>query len=422
MRKRIATMIGTLASLVLLYCILFTSLQVTMNSSLFLQQEYKKLNLTRAVGMSNDDIVASTKCLVDYMEGRVDSIDIMVTVNGEETLMYTDEQEVSHMADVRVLYQRFRTYRDYGVLAALLLYLFAAVLSIRTAPHSIAMGYVIGAFILLAAIGFVGTWAALDFTRFWTFFHTSLFWNDDWLFDPATSRMINILPEQFFSDIILAFAIMALAVVVLLLIAALLLLHGERKRKKAAREEYLAAKKAKNAARKAEAAEASDNADKESLPLEGKVTATPPDEVDSTKAPDNADTQAPSVSSTDTSLYDQTAHSAVCLHASQPEGGYTSDEVDPAEADEKSLPCVRGGAEQGEAVGLSTPESSAMAPTEAPDNADTQATTPQPPTAAAPLAQGSLNNDDAATESLPLEGKVTATPSDEVAPSGEADA
>lgn len=242
MRKRFASLIGTLASLILIFCILFTALQVTMNSDFIIRQEYKKLGIAHEVGMSYEDVVASCEQLIYYMEGTVDSIDIEVTVNGQRTLMYTDPQEISHMVDVQLLYQTFRSYRDYGVLAALVLYLIAALISIRTAPHSIAVGYCTGGFITLLAAGFAGTWAFLDFTSFWTFFHESLFWNDDWLFPPS-SRMIQILPEMFFSDIILYFALISAVALLLLFFIALIMLSSEKKQKKAAQEEYILKKK-----------------------------------------------------------------------------------------------------------------------------------------------------------------------------------
>ena len=119
MRKRFAIMLSTLASIVLILCILFTALQLTINNRTFLEYEYGRLSLAREMGMSNNDLIASCQRLIDYMEGRVDSIDITVTVDGEQTLMFDQQQEVSHMRDVRTIYQACRTMRDFGVLLAL---------------------------------------------------------------------------------------------------------------------------------------------------------------------------------------------------------------------------------------------------------------------------------------------------------------
>ena len=266
MRKRFAVMLSTLASIVLILCILFTALQLTINDKNFIEYEYARLSLSRQMGVSNLDLVSSCERLIDYMEGRVDSIDIQVTVNGEQVLMFEQEQEISHMADVRLLYQRFRTFRDFGVLLALVLYLLGAVLHIRSAMHTLASGYVYGAFVIALFAGFLGTWAALDFSNFWTFFHRMLFWNNDWLFDASTSRMINMLPEQFFSDVILRMAILAGVAFVLLLVASAVALASIRKKRRLAREKAIAARrKARQARQQADGrgAEASDAASAE---------------------------------------------------------------------------------------------------------------------------------------------------------------
>lgn len=266
MRKRFAVMLSTLASIVLILCILFTALQLTINDKNFIEYEYARLSLSREMGVSNLDLVSSCERLIDYMEGRVDSIDIQVTVNGEQVLMFEQEQEISHMADVRLLYQRFRTFRDFGVLLALVLYLLGAVLHIRSAMHTLASGYVYGAFVIALFAGFLGTWAALDFSNFWTFFHQMLFWNNDWLFDASTSRMINMLPEQFFSDVILRMALLAAVAFVLLLVVSAVALASIRKKRRLAREKAIAARrKARQARQQADVrgAEASDAASAE---------------------------------------------------------------------------------------------------------------------------------------------------------------
>ncbi|MEJ6348671.1 TIGR01906 family membrane protein [Holzapfeliella sp. He02] len=41
--------------------------------------------------------------------------------------------------------------------------------------------------------------AVLNFDTFFVIFHETLFSNKDWLFDPATDPIINVLPESFFA-------------------------------------------------------------------------------------------------------------------------------------------------------------------------------------------------------------------------------
>ena len=143
------------------------------------------------------------------------------------------------------------------MLLALVLYLLGAVLHIRSAMHTLASGYVYGAFVIALFAGFLGTWAALDFSNFWTFFHQMLFWNNDWLFDASTSRMINMLPDQFFADVIVRMAALAGAAFLALLAASAAALYNIRKKRRAARARALARRRAarRQAQKGAEAAQ-----------------------------------------------------------------------------------------------------------------------------------------------------------------------
>jgi integral membrane protein (TIGR01906 family) len=202
MRKFISVTMATLASILLIMIVAFTSIGFVVNDETFVNNEFTKLAVGSKMGVSNLDLVTSFSRLVDYMEGNAEDINVLVTINGEQTQMFDYPQEAEHMTDVREIYTSIASYRDVGVLVMLILFLFAAVVNFRKAPRYLAQGYLSGAFVLLLIFGFLGTWAALDFTNFWTFFHEMLFWNDLWLFDGTQSRMINMLPEQIFSDII----------------------------------------------------------------------------------------------------------------------------------------------------------------------------------------------------------------------------
>ncbi|NLI53212.1 MAG: DUF1461 domain-containing protein [Clostridiales bacterium] len=253
MRKLISVGMATIASLLLILIVLFTSIGLVINDETFINNEFTKLAISAKMGVSNADLVKSFGRLVDYMEGDADDINVEVTVNGETSQMFDYPQEAEHMADVRQIYMTIASYRDVGVLVMLILFLFAAVVHFRKAPQYLAQGYLSGSFVFLLVFGFLGTWAALDFSNFWTFFHEMLFWNDLWLFDSTQSNMINMLPEQVFQDIIARVGLYAgaviLVLIVLSIIAMVLSSDGYKRRRaiaqarKKAREDAVAARK-----------------------------------------------------------------------------------------------------------------------------------------------------------------------------------
>lgn len=243
--KRLAVVLAAAASILLILIILFSTLQLVINNETFINNEFTKIGVSDSMGMSNIDLVRSMQRLVGYMEGSVSTIDIEVTVNGEKVQMFELEQEKQHMADVRVLWQSVRQMRDVGLLAMLILYLISVVLGFRYALTTLSKGYLYGAFVTLLFFGFFGAWAALDFSSFWTMFHESLFWNDLWLFDVTTSRMINMLPEQYFADIVGRTAAYTGIAAGSILAAAVFCLVALRRKRDLARAEKLRRKQVK---------------------------------------------------------------------------------------------------------------------------------------------------------------------------------
>lgn len=53
----------------------------------------------------------------------------------------------------------------------------------------------------------IGIIAAMDFDQFFVMFHEVLFRNSDWMFDPVADPIINVLPEEFFEQLIFMFFI-----------------------------------------------------------------------------------------------------------------------------------------------------------------------------------------------------------------------
>lgn len=248
MRKFLSVGMATLASILLILILVFTSIGFVVNDKTFINNEFTKLAISSKMGMTNTDLVDSFNLLVDYMEGDAKDINIEVTINGEKKQMFDYEQEVEHMADVRQIYTTIASYRDVGVLVMLILFLFAAVVHFRMAPQYLAQGYLSGSFVFLLIFGFLGTWAALDFSNFWTFFHEMLFWNDLWLFDGTQSRMINMLPEQIFADIIARIGVYSGAIIIVLIVLSIVALVLSSERYKRGRAIAQARKKARETA------------------------------------------------------------------------------------------------------------------------------------------------------------------------------
>lgn len=206
-----AAALAFLAALLLILAMLFTSLQLVMHDEDYFYNRYEAYGTADMIGISTEDITRALMQLVYYMEGDVPSIDLTVTEDGQEVSMYNDRERL-HMVDVQVLYQSFRTLRNFAVPAAAVLLIAAgAMLEKGSRLRIFAKAYLFGLHAYALVIGALGVWVAVDFTGFWIKFHHVFFTNDLWILSYATDRMIRICPEQLFNDIVVRFALQFIA-------------------------------------------------------------------------------------------------------------------------------------------------------------------------------------------------------------------
>ena len=165
----------------------------------FYESEYAKLDTAREMGMSHAGLMEATDVLLDYLRDRRDGLDLQTTVNGQTVEMF-DDREKAHMEDVRSLYRAAMTAARAAAAAsavlALALFLFAK-RHRKTALRGVLAGFGIFGLLLAAA----AVYAAADFYHFWRSFHELLFDNDLWELYPD-ERLIQMVPQQFFSDLV----------------------------------------------------------------------------------------------------------------------------------------------------------------------------------------------------------------------------
>ena len=232
MRKTVSVTLLALGFLLLLFCVAFTVVQLTAAETAWFEQEFTELALADEMGMTLGDLGASVRTLVSYMNGQTQTIDLLVTVNGQQVRMFDLDIEIVHMREVRDLWQWFVGARNVGLLFVAVLILLGVVLDGKDALRNVCVGYfwALGVFLVLAA--FVGTWAAINFDSFWTAFHRLIFpSSENWLL-PSSSRMIQMLPSELFHDLVMRMGgrMLILFLPVAVLCAVLLMLRQRKLR------------------------------------------------------------------------------------------------------------------------------------------------------------------------------------------------
>ncbi len=206
--KNLQRLAGGLAGLSLILILLITAIEIAAYSDYsYYEREYSRLGVLNTVPMEMDDLMDVTKEMMSYLRGGRKDLQVITTIGGEE-MEFFNEQEKVHMEDCRNLFTGAILLRRICLAVLLLSIAFLlyggmkdpsgswlSVLS-RTLPGTFQrLSLAVLGLSLVLAILF-----ASDFTSCFTVFHQIFFRNDLWLFDPAVSRLINIVPEPFWVD------------------------------------------------------------------------------------------------------------------------------------------------------------------------------------------------------------------------------
>lgn len=225
MKKTLSWFFGVLAGFGIILVLLISSFEIVTYSSIrFYQHEYKKYDVASSLNMEMSDILDVTKQMMAYLRGNRADL-VVQTVVGGEPREFFNAQEKSHMSDVRNLFLGGLLVRKISLGVAAVMILFVILLRRKKWCYVLAEAFQISTIIFTAFSVLLGIFITTDFNDVFIVFHKIFFTNNLWLFDPATSLMINMLPEGFFFDTVLAvgaiFLVFLVAVLVLSRLAGL---------------------------------------------------------------------------------------------------------------------------------------------------------------------------------------------------------
>lgn len=194
--------LGILFSIALVMVLLITSFEIgAYGSWSFYQKEYEKYEVAEQLHMEMTDIMSTTKYMMSYLRGGEEELVFVTQIEGEEKDFF-NEQDRFHMGEVKELFlgglalRRIALVLCVGSLLGLLLMKCDWIGVLLQMYRRTLVG-------LFAIVIVLGILIAQNFSKAFEIFHHIFFDNDLWLFDPRYDYMIRMLPEGFFSDIVL---------------------------------------------------------------------------------------------------------------------------------------------------------------------------------------------------------------------------
>ena len=205
----------TIAMLLVIFALLITGFQLAVYGDShygFYKKEYEKYRVTDDLNMKLDNVMAVTEHMMAYLIGKEEKLSIVTDVDGEHQDFF-NEQDRLHLADVRNLFLGGLKLRNYAVILAIILMI---VLRAKKADFRrlVPQGYLQALFVYLILAAILGVAMSIDFTSCFTLFHKLFFTNNLWIFDPETDYMIRMLPEGFFSDMVIRVGVIFIVLLV----------------------------------------------------------------------------------------------------------------------------------------------------------------------------------------------------------------
>lgn len=220
---------AVLASILLIFTMLITSFEIAMYSDFnYYEKEYAKYNVTEDLTMKMADVIQVTHEMMDYLRGDRENLVVYTTIDGVENQEFFNDQDKSHMADVKNLFIGGLYLRTIALVFVVIL--FGGLVALKNRwTYILPRGFQIGLGISAGLTAFLGVACAINFNAVFTKFHELFFTNDLWIFDPATDYMIRMLPEGFFFDMVIRIGSFFVGGLLILLILSII---GSRKTSK----------------------------------------------------------------------------------------------------------------------------------------------------------------------------------------------
>ena len=212
----------------LIITVLFTAVDYwSVQNKEFYRQQYVENDVYDFIEIEEDELMRVTDVLLDYLSGKRDSLYVEAEYNGGVSDFF-DEIEKAHMVDVQVLYVACIWLRRIAF-AVLLAGIIALMKMKADVKGVLARSYIAVTTALLGIGGVLAVIISRDFKAAWWMFHEILFTNDLWLLDMSVSKLVNMVPLEFFINLVTRIAVTFAAAIIIFYIISLVIVFKRKK-------------------------------------------------------------------------------------------------------------------------------------------------------------------------------------------------
>ena len=203
---------------------LLTDVQLVAYDRDYYRAEYDKYGIPEHIGMNMDNLMEATEQLLLYLDNKRDDLNFKASFNYGEEEFFSPRDKL-HMIDVRGLFVKGHLFRNISLIyIAIFIMLLLGKKPFRNQLRKLARYGIAVSAAGIAPVIVLIILMKIDFYKYFTVFHEIFFTNDLWLLDPAADRLINIFPQDFFTDMAFSISYLYIAEMAAILICSLIAL------------------------------------------------------------------------------------------------------------------------------------------------------------------------------------------------------
>lgn len=204
MNKQLVIVCSVILGALFPIVVFINAIEAAVTDKAFFMDQMEKNDVIENTGIYPPDMKPVVDEIIAYLQGQRQDFDIKARIAPEDAKNVTarvsifNEKEITHMEDVKLLYVTALQVRD----LAMILVLGAFLILLKFRWQAIIKALFFGSVGFLGVFVLIGSCFVFNFTDTFILFHQLFFTNDLWVMDPATDRLISIVPEPFFFALI----------------------------------------------------------------------------------------------------------------------------------------------------------------------------------------------------------------------------
>ena len=194
---------GILFIIALPVALITTTVRVVVNEPRLYEYAADRYDTPEVTGIARSELLSASGELRDYFNNDEEEIFVRVEKDGQPIRLFS-ERETAHLRDVKNLMQGSFRVQEMSVVFVLVYVVGVFIWAKEGSLRVLAKQLLISGALSLALVGLVGVAVAVGFDQTFEQFHVIAFDNDLWLLDPKRDHLIQMFPEAFWRDVIVA--------------------------------------------------------------------------------------------------------------------------------------------------------------------------------------------------------------------------